>query len=74
MEWDGSIKTLSEHEADDPREGEWRVCAPSGVSGKFHLPVLASDEEGFFTKHQLVCSWGDGREHSGVGRQTANTA
>lgn len=31
VEWDGSIKTLSEHEADDTREGEWGVCPIWGL-------------------------------------------
>lgn len=72
MEWDGSIKTLPEHETDASREGEWGSVTRLG-SLKSHSPILSSDEEGSFTKHQLGCSWGCGREHFGMGRQTANT-
>lgn len=64
MEWDGSIKTLPEHETDASREGELASL----------ITNFSSDGEGSLTKHQMVHSWGYGREHFGVGRQTANTA
>lgn len=66
MEWDGSIKTLPEHETDASREGEL------GVPGKSYHQFCLLMGKGSFTKHQMVHSWGYGREH--FGRQTANTA
>lgn len=56
MEWDGSIKTLPEPEADASGEGKWGCVA---IWGLWQVVFTnSSDEEECFTKHQLVCSWG----------------